>query len=50
MEIQLSMLILEVRDLTTSIAFYRDLGLDLPDPCPVDLSSFTGWAAASACC
>ena len=32
MEIQLSMLILEVRDLATSVAFYRDLGLDLPDP------------------
>src|SRR6478752_940528 len=34
MEIQLSMLILEVRDLATSVAFYRDLGLDLPDPVP----------------
>jgi len=34
MEIQLSMLILEVRDLTTSVAFYRDLGLELPDPEP----------------
>jgi predicted lactoylglutathione lyase len=34
MEIQLSMLILEVRDLVTSISFYRDLGLDLPDPVP----------------
>src|SRR3954465_13895505 len=32
MEIQLSMLILEVRDLSRSIAFYRDLGLDVPDP------------------
>jgi predicted lactoylglutathione lyase len=34
MEIQLSMLILEVRDLAASIAFYRDVGLDLPDPVP----------------
>src|SRR6185312_5834246 len=34
MEIQLSMLILEVRDLARSIAFYRDLGLDVPDPVP----------------
>ena len=34
MEIQLSMLILEVRDLAASIAFYRELGLDLPDPIP----------------
>ena len=34
MEIQLSMLILEVRDLAASIAFYRDLGLDVPDPVP----------------
>jgi predicted lactoylglutathione lyase len=34
MEIQLSMLILEVRDLEASIAFYRDLGLDVPDPAP----------------
>lgn len=34
MEIQLSMLILEVRDLDASIAFYRDLGLDVPDPSP----------------
>ncbi len=34
MEIQLSMLILEVRDLAASIAFYRALGLDLPDPSP----------------
>jgi predicted lactoylglutathione lyase len=34
MEIQLSMLILEVRDLAASIAFYRDLGLDVPDPLP----------------
>jgi predicted lactoylglutathione lyase len=31
-EIQLSMLILEVSDLATSVAFYRDLGLDLADP------------------
>lgn len=34
MEIQLSMLILEVRDLDASIGFYRDLGLDVPDPAP----------------
>lgn len=34
MEIQLSMMILEVRDLAASIAFYRVLGLDLPDPEP----------------
>lgn len=34
MEIQLSMLILEVRDLDASVAFYRDLGLDVPDPLP----------------
>lgn len=34
MEIQLSMMILEVRDLSASIAFYRRLGLDLPDPIP----------------
>lgn len=34
MEIQLSMLILEVRDLPASIAFYRRVGLDLPDPVP----------------
>jgi len=34
MEIQLSMLVLEVRDLARSIAFYRDLGLDVPDPPP----------------
>jgi predicted lactoylglutathione lyase len=34
MEIQLSMLILEVRDLPASMAFYRRLGLHLPDPVP----------------
>lgn len=34
MEIQLSMMILEVRDLSESITFYRRLGLDLPDPIP----------------
>jgi predicted lactoylglutathione lyase len=28
------MMILEVRDLPASIAFYRRLGLDLPDPVP----------------
>lgn len=32
MEIQLAMVILEVRDLQASIAFYRRLGLDVPDP------------------
>lgn len=32
---QLSMVVLEVRDLHTSIEFYRLLGLDLPDP-PAD--------------
>jgi predicted lactoylglutathione lyase len=32
MEIQLAMVVLEVRDLDTSIAFYRRLGLDIPDP------------------
>ena len=34
MEIQLSMLILEVRDLAASMAFYRRLGLELPEPVP----------------
>ena len=34
MEIQVSMVILEVRDLSASMAFYRRLGLDLPDPVP----------------
>jgi len=33
-EIQLSMMVLEVRDLAASTAFYRRLGLDLPDPMP----------------
>jgi predicted lactoylglutathione lyase len=28
------MLILEVRDLEASVAFYRDLGLDVPEPVP----------------
>ncbi|NNC11714.1 glyoxalase [Planctomonas sp. JC2975] len=32
MEIQLAMVVLEVRDLDASIAFYRRLGLDIPDP------------------
>lgn len=32
MEIQLAMMILEVRDLDASIAFYRRLGLDIGDP------------------
>ncbi len=34
MEIQLSMLILEVRDLAASVAFYRDLGPEVPEPQP----------------
>lgn len=32
MELQLSMVVLEVRDLAASVAFYRALGLDIPDP------------------
>lgn len=32
MELQLSMVILEVRDLGPSLAFYRQLGLDIADP------------------
>jgi len=32
MEIQLAMVVLEVRDLDASIAFYRRLGLNVPDP------------------
>jgi predicted lactoylglutathione lyase len=32
MEIQLAMVVLEVRDLDASIAFYRRLGLDIPQP------------------
>jgi predicted lactoylglutathione lyase len=32
MEIQLAMVVLEVRDLGASIAFYRRLGLEVPDP------------------
>ena len=32
MEIQLSMLVLEVRDLVASTAFYRRLGVDVPEP------------------
>jgi catechol 2,3-dioxygenase-like lactoylglutathione lyase family enzyme len=31
-EIQLAMVVLEVRDLDASIEFYRRLGLDVPDP------------------
>lgn len=34
MELQLSMVVLEVGDLEASIRFYRRLGLDLPDPDP----------------
>jgi predicted lactoylglutathione lyase len=32
MEIQLAMVVLEVRDLRASITFYRRLGLDVPEP------------------
>lgn len=32
MELQLSMVVLEVRDLEASVAFYRALGLDVPGP------------------
>ncbi len=32
MEIQLSMLVLEVRDLSAAVAFYRHLGVDVPEP------------------
>lgn len=32
MELQLSMVVLEVRDLEASIRFYRTLGLEIPDP------------------
>jgi predicted lactoylglutathione lyase len=32
MEIQLSMVVLEVRNLEQSVAFYRRLGLDIPEP------------------
>jgi predicted lactoylglutathione lyase len=31
-QLQLSMVILEVRDLAASIAFYRAVGLDIPEP------------------
>jgi predicted lactoylglutathione lyase len=34
MAITLGMVVLYVRDLTRSIAFYRQLGLDVPDPHP----------------
>ena len=34
MEMQLSMVVLEVRDLAASTAFYRLLGLDVPEPAP----------------
>ncbi|MTD16882.1 hypothetical protein GIS00_23385 [Nakamurella sp. YIM 132087] len=34
MNIQLGMVVLDVRDLDASIEFYRRLGLDLPDPFP----------------
>lgn len=34
MEMQLSMVVLEVRDLQASIAFYRLLGVEVPDPLP----------------
>lgn len=32
MEIQLSMIVLEVHDLNASVRFYRALGLDVPEP------------------
>lgn len=32
MELQLSMVVLEVRDLEASVRFYRALGLEIPDP------------------
>jgi predicted lactoylglutathione lyase len=32
MEIQLSMVILEVRDIAASVTFYRLVGLDVPEP------------------
>ncbi|MFC6704014.1 VOC family protein [Flexivirga alba] len=32
MEMQLSMVVLEVRDVTRSVEFYRTLGLAMPDP------------------
>ena len=32
MEIQLAMVVLEVRDLAASVAFYRRLGIDIADP------------------
>jgi predicted lactoylglutathione lyase len=32
MELQLSMVVLEVSDLEASVRFYRRLGLDIPDP------------------
>lgn len=32
MELQLSMVVLEVRDLEASVGFYRALGLNIPDP------------------
>jgi predicted lactoylglutathione lyase len=34
MTLQLGMVVLDVSDLTRSIAFYRLLGLDVPDPLP----------------
>ncbi|MFK4836730.1 VOC family protein [Microbacterium sp. ZW T2_14] len=34
MELQLSMVVLEVADLDASVRFYRRLGLDIPDPDP----------------
>ncbi len=34
MTLQLGMVVLDVRDLDRSIAFYRLLGLDVPDPFP----------------
>ena len=34
MELQLSMVVLEVADLAASVLFYRRLGLDIPEPSP----------------
>src|SRR5882757_514330 len=56
MGIQLSMIVLDVRDLQRSIEFYRLLGLEIPDPLPdrpvslyrmesgVSLVLIEGWA------
>lgn len=49
MEIQLAMVVLEVRDLDASIAFYRRLGLEVPDRSMVGRSPRIGWEAESVC-